>query len=131
MTQRVALSARIHYTTHYTPPPKEARGKQALRELSDAVGDKAGGRLEFRRLDIADAASVAEFAEWLAATHPVLTVLVNNAGMAYKGSAFDADKAAETIATNYAGSANLTEALLPALRAAPPGTARVVNVSSS
>jgi len=56
-----------------------------------------------------------------------LDVLVNNAGIAAKGSAFDETIARNTIGTNYYGTKWVCDALLPLVR--PHG--RVVNVSSS
>ncbi len=52
--------------------------------------------------------------------------LVNNAGMAFKGDAFDANVAATTFRCNYYGTARITAALLP--RIVPGG--HVINVSS-
>ena len=54
-------------------------------------------------------------------------MLVNNAGMAYKGNTFGADECEATINTNFRGTADVCEALAPLL---PPGRGRIVNVSS-
>ena len=55
---------------------------------------------------------------WFRSAHPSgWDVLVNNAGFAFKGSAFGATEARTTIGTNYEGTRRLTEALLPLARA--------------
>jgi NAD(P)-dependent dehydrogenase (short-subunit alcohol dehydrogenase family) len=45
-----------------------------------------------------------------------LDVLVNNAGMAYKGNAFNEEVARTTLATNYYGTKNVTTHFLPLIR---------------
>jgi NAD(P)-dependent dehydrogenase (short-subunit alcohol dehydrogenase family) len=45
-----------------------------------------------------------------------LDVLVNNAGMAYKGNAFNEEVARTTLATNYYGTKNVTAHFLPLIR---------------
>lgn len=68
------------------------------------------------------------FAADFKARHPGgLTVLVNNAGIAFKGNTFGADEADVTLNTNFRGTANVCEALAPLLL---PGRGRIVNVSS-
>ncbi|KAI8464174.1 MAG: short chain dehydrogenase/reductase [Monoraphidium minutum] len=85
--------------------------------------------VEFERLDIADPKSIEAVRAALAARHPGgLAVLVNNAGIAFKGSAFGPSEAEATLATNFRGTADAAEALAPLLR---DGRGRVVNVSSS
>lgn len=49
------------------------------------------------------------------------------AGMAYKGSAFGADEAQTTLATNFLGTKAVCEALLPLMSTG----SRIVNVSST
>ncbi|CAI7847156.1 unnamed protein product [Closterium sp. NIES-54] len=86
--------------------------------------------VEFHQLDISDQSSIDSFARWLKDTHGGLDVLVNNAGMAYKGNTFGAEEAKNTIDTNYRGTRAVCEALLPLLRPSKAG-ARIVNVGSS
>ncbi|KAJ9516168.1 hypothetical protein QJQ45_024597 [Haematococcus lacustris] len=83
--------------------------------------------VEFQQLDISDPASISHFAQWLKDQHGSLTLLVNNAGMAYKGDVFGLPEATATLATNYFGTVQLTEALLPMM---PDHQGRVVTVSS-
>jgi retinol dehydrogenase 12 len=87
-----------------------------------------------RRLDLADAGSVAAFADWYANEHDGLDVLVNNAGIhldlrsTWKQPHLTADGVEIHWRTNYLGTMQLTHLLLPLLlRADDP---RVVNVVS-
>lgn len=63
--------------------------------------------------------SVAAFAKFIRETKQgKLDVLVNNAGMAYKGSTFGPEEAEKTLEVNYYGTKRVTEALIPFVRAA-------------
>jgi NAD(P)-dependent dehydrogenase (short-subunit alcohol dehydrogenase family) len=95
------------------------KGEEAAASLG-----AAGGAVEARPLDVADARSVAAFAGRLREEGAVVHALVNNAGVSLHG--FDAEQARRTLATNYFGAAAMTEALLPLL----PRGGRVVMVSS-
>ncbi|MBP0496495.1 SDR family oxidoreductase [Pararoseomonas indoligenes] len=83
-------------------------------------------------LDIDDASGIPDFAARVAAEHPRLNILVNNAGIMRVEDVLtgpDALAIAEaTITTNLLGPIRLTSALLPHLLAQPK--AAVVNVSS-
>lgn len=80
------------------------------------------------QLDLTDEASVSAFAAWLDRAFPGgIDALVNNAGIAYKGSVFGAEEARITIATNVYGTMRVTHALLPSLRRK---SGRVVNLCS-
>lgn len=89
-----------------------SRGEEAaskLREAAAAAGN--GGNVVFRKLDVASQASVDAFAEWLRREKPGgVTVVVNNAGLAYKGDIFGADEAENTINTNFYGVARVCDA---------------------
>ena len=61
---------------HSLPAAQEARRK---------IQSRATGVLEFRQLDITDASSIAALAAQLRQSHGGIDVLVNNAGIAYKG----------------------------------------------
>jgi NAD(P)-dependent dehydrogenase (short-subunit alcohol dehydrogenase family) len=67
--------------------------------------------------------SVKSFA---AAMQPNIWALVNNAGIAFKGDAFDENVARTTFSCNYHGTVRITSALLPLL--VPGG--HVINLSS-
>ncbi len=101
------------------------KAEAAAADIRDSVPD---ARLELRALDLADLASVRSFAAEVAAAHPEIHVLINNAGVMAIPLARTADGFEMQLGTNHLGHFALTGLLLPALRAA--GDARVVNVSS-
>ena len=76
------------------------------------------------QLDISDPKSIASLAADLKRLAPRIDVLVNNAGIGSWGS--NAEKSKQTIAVNYFGSRDVTDALLPFL----PRGGRIVMVSS-
>ena len=84
------------------------------------------------QLDVADPASVAAAARWVAGRHGRLDVLVNNAAITYDTwqRAVDADLAVvrEAAETNLYGPWLMVQEFLPLLRAS--GHGRIVNVSS-
>jgi NAD(P)-dependent dehydrogenase (short-subunit alcohol dehydrogenase family) len=88
--------------------------------------------VEARRLDVADAAGVAEFGAALERDHGRLDVLVNNAAIHYdtgeRGVDADLDVVREAFETNVLGAWRTVQACLPLLRSSP--SARIVNVSS-
>jgi NAD(P)-dependent dehydrogenase (short-subunit alcohol dehydrogenase family) len=85
-------------------------------------------RVRVRRLDLADLASVREFADRLLDEHPALDLLVNNAGIMAVPRRTTADGFESQFGVNHLGHYALTGRLLPALGAAT--AARVVTVSS-
>lgn len=96
-------------------------GEQAARRI--------GGRTEVHELDLASLTSVRAFAATLVADHPVIDVLVNNAGVVLLGPRrTSADGYELQLATNLLGHFALTGLLLDSLAAAP--SARVVSLSS-
>ena len=87
------------------------------------------GDVEVRELDLASLASVRDFATKLAADHPAIDLLVNNAGVVLLGPRrTSADGFELQLATNMLGHFALTGRLLDTLAAAP--AARVVSLSS-
>ena len=93
------------------------------------VARRIGGDVEVRELDLASLASVRAFAAKLAADHPAIDVLVNNAGVVLLGPRrTSADGFELQLGTNMLGHFALTGLLLGNLAAAP--AARVVSLSS-
>ncbi|RJL35688.1 oxidoreductase [Bailinhaonella thermotolerans] len=110
---------------------KGARVVLAVRDT--AAGEEAarriGGDVEVRELDLASLESVHAFAAKLAADHPVIDLLVNNAGVALLGPRrTSADGFELQLATNMLGHFALTGLLLGRLAAAR--RSRVVSLSS-
>jgi NAD(P)-dependent dehydrogenase (short-subunit alcohol dehydrogenase family) len=111
----------------------------ALREHGRVITTRRSGTPgdDFHPLDLADAGSVAAFADWLAGATDRVDVLVNNAGVhldlrrKWKEPQL-VDGHEVHWRTNYLGTAHLTRLLLPALlrTAGGEGEARVVNVVS-
>ena len=87
-----------------------------------------GAGLDVRRLDLADLACVASFAEGIAGAYPAVDVLVNNAGLMAKERQVTADGFELMFGVNYLGHYALTARLLPLLLSAPGS--RVVMTSS-
>ncbi|WP_438293991.1 oxidoreductase [Streptomyces sp. HUAS TT7] len=101
----------------------EARGRAAEDHIRSEV---PGAEAEFRQLDLADLASVREFAAKF--PYEQLDLLVNNAGVMALPYGKTADGFETQFGVNHLGHFALTGLLLPRLRAA--GAARVVSVSS-
>jgi len=98
-----------------------AAGRQAARQI--------GGDLEVRELDLASLDSVRAFAAKLAADHPVIDLLINNAGVVLLGPRrTSADGFELHLGTNMLGHFALTGLLVGNLAAAR--AARVVSLSS-
>jgi NAD(P)-dependent dehydrogenase (short-subunit alcohol dehydrogenase family) len=83
---------------------------------------------EHETCDVADRDAVCTAADRVLARHPQIDLLVNNAGVAARGSFLDADpdRIEQVIRTNYLGSVWTTLAFLPGLGAG----SHVVNVVS-
>lgn len=105
----------------------ETRGRDAVARLRREVPD---ADVELRLLDLADLASVREFANGL--PYERLDLLVNNAGVMALPYGTTADGFETQFGVNHLGHFALTGLLLPALLAARgrPPEARVVTVSS-
>ena len=95
------------------------RGHTAHAELAAVHG---GERISFELLDITDLTSIAG----LAALGLEFTAIINNAGIATKGPAINAEIARNTITTNCFGAQRVVQALLPCLR----NDGHIVNVAS-
>jgi len=102
------------------------KGNRAAEEVRSAVPE---AQLDVRRLDLADLASVREFAEGVSAGGAKLDLLINNAGVMAPPRRETADGFELQIGTNHFGHYALTGELLERLRAAEG--ARVVTVSST
>ncbi|MFI6930632.1 SDR family oxidoreductase [Streptomyces sp. NPDC050287] len=105
-----------------------ARAEDAARKAAEEIGRGA----EALALDVTSAEDVARVTREVAERHGRLDVLVNNAAILYdtwqRAVTADLDVVREANETNLYGPWQLTQALLPLLRASAHG--RVVNVSS-
>jgi short-subunit dehydrogenase len=101
-----------------------ARGRERLEALAAEIGAEA------EPCDVAERAQVEDVARRVAARHPAVHLLVNNAGIPGRGSFLEVEpeRIEAVIRTNYLGSVWCTRAFLPSLEAAAP--ADVVNVVS-
>lgn len=93
----------------------------------------AGGSAERYLADFGSLGEVDAFAARIAERHPVIHLVINNAGIGagrppYRGRRFSADGHELRFAVNYLAPALLTRRLLPAL--AHGDSARIVNVAS-
>jgi NAD(P)-dependent dehydrogenase (short-subunit alcohol dehydrogenase family) len=103
-----------------------AKGERAKAGI---LAGQPGAQLEVRRIDLADLASVQEFADGLIADGTPVDVLVNNAGvMAPPARMTTADGFELQFGSNFLGPFALTMRLLPLVLAAP--APRVVTMSS-
>lgn len=102
-----------------------ARAEEACAALLREAGTKAA---EPFAADLGSLAEVRELAAAVAAAHPAIDVLVNNAGVFMNERLLSADGFEMTLAVNHLAPFLLTHLLLPALQAGPQG--RVVNLSS-
>lgn len=100
-----------------------SKGEQARREI---LARHPGARVEVRRVDLADQASVGEFAEGLIAAGRPLDLLLNNAGVMFPPVRHETVDGFELqMGSNFLGPFALTVRLLPLLLAAPrPGWPR-------
>jgi NAD(P)-dependent dehydrogenase (short-subunit alcohol dehydrogenase family) len=103
-----------------------AKGEAARAEI---LAEHPHAQLEVRRIDLADLASVQEFADGLTADEPHLDLLVNNAGVMMPPRRMTtADGFELQFGSNYLGPFALTLRLLPLVLAAP--APRIATMSS-
>jgi NAD(P)-dependent dehydrogenase (short-subunit alcohol dehydrogenase family) len=102
-----------------------AKGREAVSKIRNQFPD---ARISFEALDLANLASVADFARRFATTHSSLDLLDNAGVMALPTRQTTADGFEMQFGTNYLGHYALTAQLLPLLRRAHQP--RVVSLSS-
>ncbi|KAL0480054.1 (+)-neomenthol dehydrogenase [Acrasis kona] len=111
----------------YLAARDQERGLKAVNEINNEVGNK---NTEFVSLDVSKDQSVDELIKKIHAKNKSepIDVLINNAGIASKGSGFDQEMAKNTINVNYYGVRRLTDGLLKRKLIKQDG--RIVVVSS-
>jgi len=107
----------------------EAKTAAAARAIMSATGN---GQVHWAIADLSRRDATLELARQLAARHPRIHVLANNAGALFLEREDTADGVERTFALNHLAYMTLSLALLPNLAAAamPGAPARIVNVSS-
>jgi NAD(P)-dependent dehydrogenase (short-subunit alcohol dehydrogenase family) len=122
-TRRLA-AAGAHVVLAVRTPAKGDEASAAI------LAEHPGARLDVRRVDLADLASVRDFTDGLAAELPRVDLLLNNAGVMVPPSRFTtADGFELQWGSNFLGPFALTVRLLPLLLAAP--APRVSTMASS
>lgn len=119
----VALAgAGAHVVMAARDPDKTAAAVTAVEARSP------GASVEVVPLDLGDLSSVRHASEQICSNHPVLDLLVNNAGLMAMPERTTADGFEMQLGVNHLGHWALTALVMPALLAAP--AARVVTVTS-
>lgn len=78
------------------------------------------------QIDLCNKDVVSKAVQYVKDKYQKIDVLVNNAGMAFKGSAFDQNVVKTTFQTNYEGTKLVTSSFLPLINS----NGRIINVSS-
>lgn len=102
--------------------------EQAEALCSSLQRESGNPQISSLRIDLADLASVRQFAQAFRERYSQLHVLINNAGTFSMQREETKDGFERTLGTNYVGPFLLTSCLLPVLQATPG--ARIINVSS-
>jgi NAD(P)-dependent dehydrogenase (short-subunit alcohol dehydrogenase family) len=119
-TALAGVGARVVMAGH-----DRSEGERALAEVRERTGSEA---LELEVADFSSLDAVRSFAAAVRARHPVIDVLVNNAGVLCERPEATVDGLEKTWAVNYFAPFLLTHALLDRVAAAPQG--RIVNTAS-
>ncbi|CAG8465107.1 2132_t:CDS:2 [Ambispora leptoticha] len=117
----------------YLSARNESLGKASLEQIrQEFVGRKLlqndGGNIDikFLKIDLTNKETIDVAAEVVNHEHGGLDILINNAGTAFKGSAFDSNVVRTTLATNFYGTLEVCNKFIPLFR--PNG--RLISVSS-
>ena len=102
------------------------RGKAAVENLKKEFPD-AGSRVEVHNLDISSSKSIDEFIEWVKTSKTKIDCLVNNAGFAVSTTDVTEDVMNKTFPTNYYGTVELTEKMIPLL----PESSKIIIITST
>lgn len=103
----------------------QQKARQAIAEIQART---PGAEIELYALDLSSFARIRAFAGEFLAKHPVVDVLVNNAGAYVTGARTTEDGFEMTFGANTLGPILLTELLLPAIEQADDG--RIVHLAS-
>ncbi|CAC9887934.1 unnamed protein product [Aureobasidium pullulans] len=104
---------------------KTLQNDPQLKQAKVLAEDGGDTTITFHEFDVSDKSSIHAFRDSLQKEHPDgIDVLINNAGIAMEG--FDSNVVKQTLATNYYGTLEATQSILPLIR----DGGRLVNVSS-
>jgi carbonyl reductase 1 len=103
-----------------------SRSLSRAEEARATFSPKVQSQIDVVQLDLDSEDSVKQAADYVKERYAGLDVLVNNAGMAFKGSQFNDSVARQTIDTNYGGTLRVVNHFLPLMKA----KGKIVNVSS-
>ncbi|XP_058226523.1 uncharacterized protein LOC131335268 [Rhododendron vialii] len=121
----IAHQLAVHGLTVILTSRDAAVGEEAAKVLQEG-----GLNVLFHQLDIVGLSSIKVFTEWLRQNYGGADILVNNAGVNFNLGADNCLEFAEdVIHTNYFGTKNVIQAMIPLMRPSTSG-ARIVNVSS-
>jgi len=98
----------------------QKKGEQAVKALGKS-------NVQLLVVDVDDEKSIKAAAETVKSKFGGVDILINNAGIAWKGDAFDENVATTTLRTNYYGVLHMFDSFMPLMR----DNGRVVTVSSS
>jgi len=104
----------------------KSNAESAITRLKTETGLTDVPQVSTQIIDLNDTKSIESAAEAIKKEFGGIDILINNAGMAHKGSAFNELVARTTVDTNYYGTLTACKYLLPLMRE----NGRVVNVSS-
>ncbi|GKA65014.1 (+)-neomenthol dehydrogenase [Tanacetum coccineum] len=105
----------------------ESKGSKAVNSLKELGLER---NVCFCQLNISDPASIRSFVSWFESRFDGFDILVNNAAVCYNPMGENSIDHAETVInTNYYGSKQFTEAMLPFFRRSAT-TSRILNISS-
>lgn len=104
---------------------KTLQNDPQLKQAKVLAEDGGDTTITFHEFDVSDKSSIHAFRDFLQKGQPDgIDVLINNAGIAMEG--FDSNVVKQTLATNYYGTLEATQSILPLIR----DGGRLVNVSS-
>jgi len=106
------------------------RDEAGLQALAAEIGNAGGRKVTTHRVDVGEPVQIADFARDATAAHPILNIVVNNAGVALLGGFGEIDQAQMDwlFNINFWGVVHGTRAFLPHLT--KQREAHIVNLSS-
>ncbi|WP_203650670.1 SDR family NAD(P)-dependent oxidoreductase [Secundilactobacillus yichangensis] len=106
----------------------QERGEKAVKQLKDD-----GIKADFIQLDVTDKAQIKAAAAKIKTDYGYLSILINNAGIAMDhhqpASELSTDTIRQDFDVNYFGLIDVTQAMIPLLKAGRP--AKIINISSN